>query len=159
MSDPEFRSVRAIDVVPYHWGIWCTVQGDPNPFVNHIVGATWSDDGKHIWWMLESHNFQKAEPDEMVELVPIEPSEFFRQSGMKATAERWRWYAWGAVRALAALDAKTYAGMGSARKMPQEFDWVDTEGFAEAVIRTAVEAPVRAERRRQIENWPQPKTT
>jgi hypothetical protein len=72
MTTPETKKVRAIDVVPYRWGLWCTV-GDSKPFVNDIEGVSWSDDGQHIWFMLGTHNFYKAEPNEIVELVPCEP--------------------------------------------------------------------------------------
>lgn len=69
---PAMVKVRAIDVLPYRFGIWCTVGGWPQPFANEIVGSRWSEDGKKIWFMLETHNFQEADPDELMELVPID---------------------------------------------------------------------------------------
>ena len=71
--EPKIERVRAIDVRPYHWGIWCTVGGQPNPFTNPIVSARRSEDGKKLWFMLESHNFQDAAPEEILDLVPLVP--------------------------------------------------------------------------------------
>ena len=71
-DEPKQVKVRAIDVLPYHWGQWCSIDGGP-PFVNDIVSRRWSDDGEHIYFMLDSHNFLKAVPDEELELVPLEP--------------------------------------------------------------------------------------
>jgi len=66
---PQIIKVRALDAIPYHYGVWCTVGDEPKPFVNEIVTRRWSEDGKHIWFMLDSHNFMKADPDEELELV------------------------------------------------------------------------------------------
>lgn len=68
--------VRARDVLPYHWGIWCRVGDDPKPFVNTIEGVSWSEDGQHLWFMLGTHNFYKADPDEEVELVACDLPDF-----------------------------------------------------------------------------------
>ena len=73
MNTPETKKVRAIDVKPHFWGIWCTVGDCKDPFVNEIVSRKWSDDHKTIWFMLESHNFSEAAPDEEMELVPLDP--------------------------------------------------------------------------------------
>jgi hypothetical protein len=81
MSDatPAGQKVRAIDVRPYQWAIWCTVadhfgpDGKLKPFANEIEGRKWSDDGQSIWFMLGTHNFYNAKPDDVLELVPIEP--------------------------------------------------------------------------------------
>lgn len=67
-QEPEQIEVRAIDIVPYEHAIWCSV-GDSAPFANSIVSRRWSEDGKHIWFMLDSHNFHKAAPDELVRVV------------------------------------------------------------------------------------------
>lgn len=66
---PERVKVRAIDVKPYRWALWCSIEGGP-PFENEICLRRWSDDGQGIWFMLESHNFLYAEPNEILELVP-----------------------------------------------------------------------------------------
>ena len=68
-DDPTFVTVRARDVKPYHYGIWSSTGGEP--FANCICGVKWSEDGKHLWFMLESHNFFEAAPDEEVEVVDL----------------------------------------------------------------------------------------
>jgi hypothetical protein len=70
MSEPAFVKIRADEVKPYRWGLWCTVGGG-EPHSNPIVSAKWSEDGQRIWFMLDSHNFYDAEPDEVLELVPL----------------------------------------------------------------------------------------
>lgn len=77
MSEPETKSVRARDVQPWFWGQWCSIE-DGEPFTNVICSVRWSDDGEHLWFMLETHNFFKAKPDEILELVSREPSEYHR---------------------------------------------------------------------------------
>ena len=67
-ESPPTVQVRARDVKPYHYGIWCSI-GDGKPFVNTICGVRWSEDGNSIWFMLESHNFDRADPDEVLDLV------------------------------------------------------------------------------------------
>jgi len=69
MSEPVFITLRARDVKPYHYGLWSSVGGDP--FANCICSVKWSDDGAHLWFMLESHNFYKVEPDEEIEVVEL----------------------------------------------------------------------------------------
>ncbi|MFA5053441.1 MAG: hypothetical protein WC565_05245 [Parcubacteria group bacterium] len=72
-------TLKAIDVRPYAYALWCCIE-DGVPFANDIVCRRWSDDGKHIWWMLDTHNFAKYEPDELVEVIELEnpwlPSDF-----------------------------------------------------------------------------------
>jgi hypothetical protein len=70
----EMQKVRARDVVPYEWAVWCTVDGYPKAFANSIEHVSWSEDGQHLWFMLGTHNFYKALPDEEIELVPCGPS-------------------------------------------------------------------------------------
>jgi len=67
-EEPTQIKKLAIDVTPYEHGIWCVV-GTGDPFVNTIVSRKWSDDGSKIWFMLDSHNFMSAKPDELVEVV------------------------------------------------------------------------------------------
>ena len=77
-TEPETESVRARDVKPYHWAMWCSIEGGP-AFANWIVSVKWSDDGRYLWWMLDSHNFDKRDPDEMVNLIRLAPSEQMRK--------------------------------------------------------------------------------
>lgn len=70
MKKPRMKSVRAIDVVPYRWALWCSVGDDPRPFENLIVHAGWFDDGERIAFGLDSHNGFSAAPDDVLELVP-----------------------------------------------------------------------------------------
>lgn len=72
---PEQTKVRAIDVKPHHWGVWCTVGDRPEPFVNEIVTRKWSEDGSKILFMLDTHNFMSADPEEVLDLVemPLSP--------------------------------------------------------------------------------------
>ena len=72
MTTPEMQKIRARDVVPYHWGVWCSI-ADGQPFTNAIELVRWSDDGQHLWFLLGTHNFYKAAPDEEIDLVPLEP--------------------------------------------------------------------------------------
>lgn len=72
MTEPETKQVKAIDVVPYHWALWCSIEGG-KPFANPIVAARWLDDGR-LSFMLDSHNFYSAEADELLELVPEDVS-------------------------------------------------------------------------------------
>ena len=58
-ASPVTVKVRAIDVRPYRYGLWCRIENDP-PFTNPIVHGAWSDDGQSIWFGLDSFNFYKA---------------------------------------------------------------------------------------------------
>lgn len=71
-SEPAIIQKRAIDVTPINHAIWCTVGGS-DPFNNHIVNRRWSEDGSKIWFMLDSHNFISALPDELMEVVECRP--------------------------------------------------------------------------------------
>lgn len=73
---PDAVPILARDVKPYHYGIWCTIAGNPKPFVIQFVSVKWSEDGKHLWFMLDSHNFHKAKPNEELSLVPMEPGKY-----------------------------------------------------------------------------------
>ena len=63
--EPEFVNVLGIDVIPYQYAVWCSIR-DGEPFANPIVSRRWSDDGEFIWFMLDSHNFAKCKPDEVM---------------------------------------------------------------------------------------------
>jgi hypothetical protein len=67
---PPTTTIKAIDVKPHYWAQWCTIEGYPEPFANTIVSVKWSEDGQHLWFMLDTHNFLKASPDEELELIP-----------------------------------------------------------------------------------------
>lgn len=72
---PEVVTLKARDIKPYHYGVWCIV-GDPDtgnkskPFSNTICSIKWSEDGEHLWFMLDTHNTMKVAPDEEIEVVP-----------------------------------------------------------------------------------------
>jgi hypothetical protein len=68
----ETQKIKARDVKPYHWALRCTFGGDPTPVDNEIVSVRWSEDGKLLSFMLDSHNFYGAAPDEMLDLVPMD---------------------------------------------------------------------------------------
>lgn len=70
-TDVKTTKVRALNVKPHRWAAWCSIE-DSEPFANEIVLRRWSDDGTTIWFMLESHNFMKAEPHEELDLVPFD---------------------------------------------------------------------------------------
>lgn len=69
---PEETAIKAIDVKPYRWALWCSVGGS-EPFLNDIVCRKWSEDGEEIVFMLDSHNYLSSKPDDELNLVPIEP--------------------------------------------------------------------------------------
>ena len=68
-TEPESVMVKARDIKPYHYGVWCSIE-DGEPFANTICYIRWSDDGKHLWFGLETFNTMKVEPDEEVEVIP-----------------------------------------------------------------------------------------
>lgn len=67
---PETKKVKARDVKPYEWALWCSIMGS-EPFANDIVSVHPSECGAYLWFMLDSHNFLKATPDEELELIPL----------------------------------------------------------------------------------------
>ena len=71
-GSPATATVRARDVVPYHYALWSSIGGG-DPFANQIVSAGWSDDGTQVRMMLDSHNFLFIDPDEVLELIPVDP--------------------------------------------------------------------------------------
>lgn len=71
MTEPVFVTLKARDVKPYHYGVWCSIE-DNEPFANTICYIRWSDDGKYLWFGLDSHNTMKVEPDEEVEVIPVQ---------------------------------------------------------------------------------------
>jgi hypothetical protein len=70
-TKPRTETTRAIDVMPYRYGIWCTVNGRA-PFVNAVVRCSWSKDRKEICFVLDSMNFDRYAPDELIEVVPLD---------------------------------------------------------------------------------------
>lgn len=75
---PEMVKVKATEVKPYHYGVWCSIEGR-EPFTNPICVTKWSEDGKRVRFMLETHNFDSAEPDEILDLVPLNPDAWHAQ--------------------------------------------------------------------------------
>lgn len=69
VSPPSVR-IRACDVKPYFYGLWCSIQ-EGTPFVNDIVVVSQKDDGT-LAFMLDSHNFLTGiDPNDVIELVPL----------------------------------------------------------------------------------------
>jgi hypothetical protein len=68
---PKFEKVKAIDVKPHRWALWCDQGEGSKPFANEISCRKWSDDGKRIIFMLDSFNFFNRDPEEVLELIPI----------------------------------------------------------------------------------------
>lgn len=71
-AEPSQVRKRAIDVTPLTHAVWCSIE-DGEPFANPIVLRRWSDDGKRIVFMLDSHNFLFAAPDEEIDVIETEP--------------------------------------------------------------------------------------
>lgn len=69
MADLETITLKARDLKPYHYGIWCTIEGG-QPFVNEIVDIRWSEGGTSLWLMLDTHNFIRVAPKQDIEVVP-----------------------------------------------------------------------------------------
>ena len=72
-NEPVIVQKRGIDVTPYLHGVWCSIAGG-KPFVNEIVNRRWSEDGSKIWVMFESFNFDCFGPDDMVNVVELQPT-------------------------------------------------------------------------------------
>jgi len=70
-DEPKIVNVRAIDAVPYKYAVWCSFE-DGKPFANTIVLRAATDDGK-IRFMLDTHNFLWAYPNDMLDLVEQDP--------------------------------------------------------------------------------------
>lgn len=72
---PNTVTLKARDLKPYHYGVWCSVRdpetgNESKPFCNTIVYIRWNGDGKYLWLGLETHNTIKVAPDEDVEVIP-----------------------------------------------------------------------------------------
>jgi hypothetical protein len=68
-TEPIFLTMRAREVKPYHYAMWTSTGGEP--FANCICGVKWSEDGAHLWFMLESRNYYKTEADALIEVVDM----------------------------------------------------------------------------------------
>ena len=68
-SPPIAVTIKARDVLPCRYAIWCTINGG-NKFLNEIATRRLDADGR-ICFMLDSFNFMWKYPDELVEVVPI----------------------------------------------------------------------------------------
>lgn len=88
LREPKQIKMKAIDVVPYLYGIYCTVEGDPKPFVNGIVLARWSEEKPgQIIFMLDTHNFDFRMADEEMEVVLLELGEYQQKNRDRYIAE------------------------------------------------------------------------
>ena len=65
---PKTQKVRARDVRPYRWAVWCRVVGG-EPHANTIVYRYPPESGG-ITFGLDSHTFFGAETDEELDLIP-----------------------------------------------------------------------------------------
>lgn len=66
MSD--IIKIKAIDIIPYKHALRCIIN-DAGPFDNTIIIKRWSSDGSKINFMLDSHNFFSAKPDDLVDFI------------------------------------------------------------------------------------------
>jgi len=92
MESPVQVMKKALDVTPYEHGIWCSI-ADGQPFVNTIVLRKWSEDGAKVVFMLDSHNFLTAAPEEEIEVVVKENPFYnpaFQEECLRKDAERMR---------------------------------------------------------------------
>jgi hypothetical protein len=67
-----FVKVRAIDVRPYRYALWCASGDGRRACANQIVHREWTENGQCICFGLDSHNTFRAKPDEELELIPCE---------------------------------------------------------------------------------------
>ena len=71
MSEQDIIKKNAIDITPYEYLYPCILVDKYAEI--EIVSRKWSDDGNKIWFMLDTHNFVSAEPDEELEVIPFRP--------------------------------------------------------------------------------------
>ncbi len=83
-TEPIFLKIKAQEVKPYHYGLWTCIE-DGEPFANCICSVKWSEDGKSLWFMLESHNFYKADPEEEIEVVDLSNNKSWSYSRKKTS--------------------------------------------------------------------------
>ncbi len=57
--------MRVLDVKPYHYAIYCTLEGHDGAIKNDIVHRSWTEDGKRILWGLETGNAIQHETYDM----------------------------------------------------------------------------------------------
>lgn len=67
---PEETEVFASDVRPYEWARWDSIESS-EPFSNTIVSVKPSDCGEFLWFMLETHTFFKARPNDVLKLIRV----------------------------------------------------------------------------------------
>lgn len=88
MKEPSFTTVRARDIKPHLWALWCSVEGYAKPFANDIEAIRWSEDKEHLWLLLGTHNAYKVRPDDELHLVK-------RERSTSVSDELWaKWNAW-----------------------------------------------------------------
>lgn len=80
---PEFVRVRARDVKPYLYAVWCSIEGG-EPFSNPICHIEQSEDGSKLYFLLDTHNCVRYDADAELELVVNEPC-----PAERAFAESW----------------------------------------------------------------------
>jgi len=69
-AEPVLVKVKARDVVPGEWALWCCIEGG-QPFANEIACVRWNDNGLALLFMLETFNtIPNVDPDSDMELVP-----------------------------------------------------------------------------------------
>ena len=73
--------MKAKDIIPnLGFALACNWVDQPEgtpPTNVDICHAKWSEDGEHIWFMLETHNFYKARPDDDVDVITFEPHKYY----------------------------------------------------------------------------------
>lgn len=70
MSELKFVKIKAIEIEPHRYALWCSV-GNGEPFANEICHRAWHQDGR-IAFGLDSHNFWIVDPFEEVTVVELE---------------------------------------------------------------------------------------
>lgn len=89
MSEQDIIKKKAIDITPYEYLYPCILVDKYAEI--EIVNRKWSDDGVKICFMLGTHNFVSAEPDEELEVIPFRPkycSDEFLEDARKKDRER-----------------------------------------------------------------------
>jgi hypothetical protein len=70
-TKPTLVTVKAIDIQPYRYALWCSI-GDGEPFANEICHVAWSKDYKRVLLGLDTHNGYAVDADAEIDLVPVD---------------------------------------------------------------------------------------
>lgn len=62
--------VKGINIRFYMYSLPCLIGPERYPILNEMCCRDWHRDGR-ISWLLDTHNFFFAKPDEMVQVVPV----------------------------------------------------------------------------------------